>query len=324
MNNNIYNPENIEAYLENKLSPLERIKFESEIKKDPLLESELTLQKDIVESLKNHRKSQLKNRLSNIEVSMTPSYWEIGAKIAASVVISGLVSFGVYTYFSGNSKDAATTNGSIVNTEVNSNITNKEANNNSNSSIATNSSNTAITPETVATVDSEVKNEAPQQNNTIANNKTVNNSSNNNQASKNTGKKSGSKTSKTTDNFNKRTAPVIEENFDDNSFQAEENITVPKGQIAQTTDNKSSVNVSIDGTTDKKFHYKYFSNKLFLYGNFDASTYEILELNTYTNKAVYLLYNNKYYKINANQLEVAPLIQITDGKTINDLKKLNK
>jgi hypothetical protein len=70
MSETFYNPENIEAYITNKMSAGEKYLFENELAKDPLLQNEIDLQKDIVEALKSNRKAQLKDRLNNIEVNI--------------------------------------------------------------------------------------------------------------------------------------------------------------------------------------------------------------------------------------------------------------
>src|SRR5437879_2635710 len=108
MSKTFYNPENIEAYITNKMSAGDKAFFQSELAKDPLLNNEIDLQKDIIESLKEHRKAQLKNRLNNIKIETAPTY--TGLKVAASILLAGLISFGGYNYLSNTKKDNLNTN----------------------------------------------------------------------------------------------------------------------------------------------------------------------------------------------------------------------
>ncbi|MBX9852218.1 MAG: hypothetical protein K2X86_10740 [Cytophagaceae bacterium] len=290
MDKNFYNPENIEAYLENKLSASQQAYFEGEIAKDPLLQNELHLQRDIIDSLKEYRKTQLKNRLNGIEVSTAPSY--IGMKIAASVMVSGLIGLGVYSYF--NNSD-----GTVKSEE--------------NQSVVINA------PENIINESSGTKNEINKEN-TTTNTQTV----------------IEHETSRRINNYSERTqntetvteivSPVIIENMEGDPVIKDDNGNIPDGKIAQNTENKTAgISVEINRKSDKKFHYQYFDNKLFLYGDFNAKTYEIIELHpSIGGKQVYLFYDNNYYNLDANQLEATELHKITDKKLIEDLNKLNK
>lgn len=296
MNKNFYTPENIEAYLENRLSPGEKSLFESEIAKDPLLKNELNLQQDIIQSLKSYRKTQLKNRLNNIEVSMTPNYY--GAKIAASILISGLLGLGAYSYFNNKSE---TTISSPVAIETRIENPSKES----------------TSPE--VTLDNTSKNDVPLAIN--ENSKGVSDATTKNETKAIVKKNSPG---------NSTTAPIstgspkMVESFDNELFQSDNNVTLPDGKIAQTTESKSNIDITIDKSSENKFHYKFFNNKLFLYGSFDSNKYEILELNTYEGKQVYLYYDNSYFKLNSNQADVSPLSKINDKNVIEQLNKFNQ
>jgi hypothetical protein len=293
MNKNFYTPENIEAYIQNRLSPGERSHFESEISKDPLLKNELNLQQDIIESLKSYRKTQLKSRLNNIEVSMTPNYY--GAKIAASIIITSLLGLGVYSYFGKKSETPVT---SEVSREIKINKPDSEI------SAEPSLNNTKI--------------EAPvSSSNTPKSTENLSNSGN-----KVSGKKSSTNNSSIS-SISSGSQNMVE-TFENDQFQSNNNITLPDGKIAQTVESKSNVDITIDGSTENKFHYKFYNNKLFLFGSFDAKKYEILELNTYDGKQVYLYYDNSYFKLNSNQSEVSPLTKIADKKVIEQLNNFNK
>ncbi|OJJ20140.1 hypothetical protein BKI52_16850 [marine bacterium AO1-C] len=66
--NKYFYSDKIEAYILNNLPESERIAFEELIEQDPILKSELALQKETIGSLQEQRKAQLKQRLNNIKV----------------------------------------------------------------------------------------------------------------------------------------------------------------------------------------------------------------------------------------------------------------
>jgi len=112
-----FKEEHIEAYLTGKLNAADKVALEEGMKNDPLLKSEVELQNDIIESLKNSRKIQLKNRLNNIDVSATTGV-SSAVKIAASFITAGMIGAGIYymSVFSVNTKGNETV--SVVSDEI--------------------------------------------------------------------------------------------------------------------------------------------------------------------------------------------------------------
>jgi len=85
-----------------------------------------------------------------------------------------------------------------------------------------------------------------------------------------------------------------------------------------------SLEVNIDSTSKKyKFHYQFADGKVVLYGSFDRSLYEILELNG-GKHSVYLFYQSKYYFLNEQSTAITPLDVITDKATISKLETYHK
>lgn len=287
MDKNFYTPDKIEAFIENRLSANEKALFEAEISKDPLLKNELNLQKDIIDSLKSYRKLELKNRLNNIEVSAASNF--TGVKIAASILVTAALGLGLYTYM--NKEEAQVPQNSITVNE---------------------GGDAAQITELAPEYSSEAENKKTE----IARNET--------------GAVKKTETQKITPAENivtapedpQYSAPVIIENFED-PFLKDEDISLPQGQIAQTVETKSGIEVKVDNSTNNKFHYKFNNKKLYLLGDFDSKTYEILELNSYKGKQMYLFYNNSYYQLNHNKTEASPLQKITDSKLIDELDKFN-
>jgi hypothetical protein len=68
------------------------------------------------------------------------------------------------------------------------------------------------------------------------------------------------------------------------------------------------------------FHYEFSEGKLHLYGPFDKSLYEILEING-DGHAVFLFYKENYYLLDESQHTVAPLTPIREGTLLKKLRE---
>lgn len=86
----------IEDYLLNKLSAEESSKFAGEVSSDPLLKQEVDFHSDIIDALKEHRKNELKRRLSQVDITKPVSIGQKLAIAAATLLVSG--SMGYFGY----------------------------------------------------------------------------------------------------------------------------------------------------------------------------------------------------------------------------------
>ncbi|HCM77555.1 MAG TPA: hypothetical protein DIS90_14320 [Cytophagales bacterium] len=86
----------------------------------------------------------------------------------------------------------------------------------------------------------------------------------------------------------------------------------------------STVEVELNNT-DKNysFHYQFANGKLVLYGPFDASLYEIIEINGGTH-TLFLYYKDSYYHLDQRDENVVPLIMIRDVLLLKKLDKYRK
>lgn len=81
--------------------------------------------------------------------------------------------------------------------------------------------------------------------------------------------------------------------------------------------------IEVETEMDNKtypFHYQFKNNKLVLYGPFDASLYEIIEINGGTH-TLFLFYKNSYYHLDEKESQVVPLIMIRDLELLRMLEK---
>jgi len=77
----------------------------------------------------------------------------------------------------------------------------------------------------------------------------------------------------------------------------------------------------VTGLMDRKhdFHYQFSQGKLLLYGPFDKSLYEILEVHG-DGHAVFLFYRENYYLLDQGKTQITKLRPITDSDLIKKLK----
>ncbi len=291
-----FNEENIDAYLTGKLNASDKFALEEGMKKDPLLKSEVDLQNDIIESLKNSRKIQLKNRMNSLD-AYTSTGVSSAIKIAASFITIGIIGAGIYymSIFSTNTKDKE-----VVEAVLEKNAREQSLKQDNTKS---NTSSDQIS--------------APQLEKEIV---TV-------EADKNGSKKRNRVSNR---NRNSNSEPNVVANvpqgyiFDQESGINKE-VTVPNGEINETKVKKAgNVDIGIDSNIKKDLSYKFYSGKLFLSKDFEEQPYELMELNTSKSKQFYLYFGNKYYEMKSNQTKAARLSEVKDNSILVILRKLNK
>ena len=83
----------------------------------------------------------------------------------------------------------------------------------------------------------------------------------------------------------------------------------------------SHIQVETDSSSKKyNFHYQFNNGKLQLFGPFDKSLYEILEING-DNHAVFLFYRENYYLLDEQQNQITKLQLIKDSALLKKLKE---
>ncbi len=306
MNKNISHPDFIDAYLKHKLSETERTGFERQMQKDPLLQNEVNLQRDIVSSLAEVRKAELKARLDAIPIDTPVAWYGLNsAKWLAAAVAALTMGVGAYLYFYPGAEEP---NHTAVSIEEQINLPEKE-----------------LQPEKKAPAEEFVASQ-PASGEVVIEKKTPA------PVSAEVGKKSTKKeiiveeqTANTTKEAEKLPTiirPDLVTDFDDD-FQTKEydDVAAPEKGLAQV-DGVMASKVEIENQQLKgyDFHYRYLDNKLYLYGDFKGIPYEILALNTNEKTRLFLKYDNSFYMINSSQSKIVPLSPITNQALINELK----
>ena len=298
--------ERITSYLDGHMSQGEMLEFEKQLHTDPVLRSEFELQQDIIHTLKDFRKAQLKTRLDQVPVSAGPSGL-VGIQAAAAIVISGIIGLGAYLYFNTGGEEPATISESlepIAKTEIPQEEIVEPIAIPSNEEVEAESESVdivgeeSINIEKPANLTKTTKEEKPAVTKAVETEeepeeiieKPVINSPN-----------------------------LIEPNLEESN--PEESIEMPSAALAQ--DGLLDNNVVAVETARKDsdmFHYQYFSGKLYLYGDFRDNPYEILELNSSNGKRLFIYYNNEYYRIKDDQKEITALEKLSDQDTIKKLE----
>lgn len=274
------NFELIDDYLANRLQGSEKEAFESQLGQDPALKSELDLQKQIVEGIRQARATELKAMLSKVAVGGGGAQVEFSVlRIAAGVVIAGVVSAAAYYY---------------MKSEGFPPIENAAAD---------------VTKEQVKPEESRPEDVSPQPEN-----------------EQSTPAVPQKEIEKKDNDKKEEIQPAVKPSLDiadPSSELSEEN--KPSVDQPSASDKPeittSHVQVEMDSSNKKyDFHYQFADHKLMLYGSFDRSLYEVLEINS-GNHAIFLFYKNNFYLLDETQEEITKLSPIQDQALLKKLRE---
>jgi hypothetical protein len=291
----------IEAYLNQDMSDLERSRFEKQIHDDQELHDEVEIQQATIEAIRNERILALKAGLSSVNVSLWSLSLIEGAKIAAIVAGIGLASIGGYIWYDSvnqKSKDPIQVGSKPDKTIIKSESTSSNLN-----------------PEEPALANREVElfNPKPQNSESPDLPGKVKTSSSDNKIAV------------------KGNVPAINEM--EITEPASKQIATPASKEISLQDdgisNKSVLEsvhpeLVIKKDNKDKFHYQFSDSKLVLYADFGDKIYEVLELNQEGNKQLFFSYDEKFYTLDAGQTEIVPLKEVSDRNLIQTLKAYQK
>jgi hypothetical protein len=297
--------ETIDSFLRGDLAGSELENFNQALRSDPKLQQEVSLQRDIVDSIKQYRHSQLKNRLNSIEVASvsTGNYFSAYIKLAASIGAVALL-IGSYAFLT-NKKTEETTA-----------ITKADQ-----VSIAQTTEEQPSTSKTVATT---TDLERVNNNLTPSSSKPISATIVNKSDSKNS-KKADLLQTNENEASNQETDFSEEMSVDDPSFASgTENMTIP-GSNHEIHSNTSTSVAKVNIVKEKNIlAYRFFNNELYLHGNFSNSPYELFELNNKPSKQLFLYFENNYYELVQGKTKITTLVPITDKATLLQLAQLRE
>lgn len=280
----------LEAYFSGTMSETDRILFEGRVESNPELKSEFDRQNDIVEGLKAHRRAELKTRLNNISVEPTL----IGTLMQGSVMKSltyGLTAVMVATggYFFYN-KEAS----------IQYHIEALDAKNEY-------ALNSALSPNFHNQLDYRFEGNLQMLDYV--------------EATPVMKKRSiVEETPKQSIAFEvPEVTPTHEDAFDGMAvdFAAMDRIDQVSG-ISEV----DKVNIQTINSRKYNFHYRLEDNRLFLYGKFNESPYEIIEISTPGSKKLFFYYHGDFYQLRKNASSITPLSKIENRELIHELDEL--
>ena len=318
------NQEKIEAYLTDQFTGKEVLDFEDQFSDDPLLREELSLQQNIITSIKEYRKVQLKQRLNKISVNIGSKYRIV--KIASSVIFA--VFIGICVYYNLNISSPTSQGKEVVRNEgfltedkgEFSDVENKsglptdlpaKGLRQAGASVKSEKGDQLITEmqvvKEIKATETASKNHEPETR--IVNPEPITQSERNGDPDL-----SGSPVPNIP-------YPDIIDDFGDNEpIHKNLNYDLSDANIAQTPEEVlPDVQIAEPDEDDGRFYYRYFNDKLFLYADFGSMPYELLELNTLDDKYLYLFYDEAFYEIKPVHSKITPLIKITDKKVVKEL-----
>jgi len=279
------NFEHIDDYLSNRLPEQDRKAFEQQLEGDPSLKEEVEFQRKVVEGVRTARMAELKTMLNNVPVS-GGSAWGGGAKIAAAILSAGVISTIIYLNTGNDTTPADITKDPVTemtNTPESDNNTKEEAVAADNGSTKEQPAETSET--TVAT--------SP--------------------------KKKAKEEAKVASPVRKPDINVVDPSSELSADDKKSDAEISRSGRAEISASKMEV---ITGVDDKKhnFHYQFAQGKLMLYGPFDKSLYEILEIHG-DGHAVFLYYKENYYLLDESQTKITQLRAIQDSDLLKKLRE---
>ena len=276
--------------------------FEKQLESDPALKAESDLQADIVGGLKEYRKLELKARLDAINVG--PTWMEFMGQSAlmksmGGVIVASLIGTGIYLY---GEQDEQVESGATVtiNAPVAESIEyvwelgQEESDNSTNTTLE--KPEIANEPAMETKLEVQVADQSAREEQVVIN------------EDKEVFKPSFE-------------APAVANVEEDSKFQSE-----GLDELSETTNTTASedpIDVETENNRSKTIKYKYYDGKLFLSGDFDKSTYEILEINSASGRRIYVYYIDTYYKVGTTD-RLTELPAVKDQDVIKELELLRE
>lgn len=293
----------IEAYLNQEMTDLERSKFEKQIHEDPDLHDEVEFQQSLIEAIRAERMAQLKAGLSQVNISLWSVALTEAFKTAAIVAGIGLMGTGVYFGY-----DYFNTKNDPVNSEMPAVAHEPTVE-------AQKSLPAAVEP--VEKVPAQAVFESKE--------------ANSNQAENPAPLVSNSKVVHK-ENLKLASGKQIKGNTSANFDLAEEprpgtligpqtrDIEIPTDGVSEKVVLESIYpEVVVKRDNKDRFHYQFADSRLVLYADFGDKLYEILELNQKGSRQLFFSYDGKFYHLNPNNTEISPLLKVSDPALIRVL-----
>jgi hypothetical protein len=288
------NNERIEAYFNNELSEADKQQLMQDINSDASLKSEFKFQESVIDGIKDYRKRELIARLDNIEIVSTGQ--SILLKTIGAVGIATVVTVGTYMWVN-RAEDQPVISEEVNNTEQ----------------LVTQPEDTQeklvneIEPNNI--IEEERVSEGEKVNTELV--------------SEVVETKSGTVKSEKDDSavVPHVIIPEVQEPESDSSIDVDEDLSAPEAMASSTIRLRSSTDVEVKLSKKYNFHYQVKNGGLILFGNFNDSPFEVIELKTNQGINSYLYFEDHYYSLANDSEEIKPLKIIENEQLIKELEK---
>ena len=288
----------IDQYHSGRMDSNEFDSFEKELASDPSLQAESDFQLDIINGLKEFRKTELKTRLNAVDIA--PAWFEFVQqstllKSFGGVAVATLVGTGVY--FMAIPDDAGIEKQIVIDAPEE----------------VVKQFSWSIKPAILAKASESEDIQIPSA--SILNSEKGISESTDNETVELV-ELNGKEENLSLD-FD---APTADEVKDEEALEISNLEVLPKSSTAEEVD---PIDVDHELTSSLNIKYKYYDGKLFLSGDFDRAPYEILEINSANGRRIYVKYLDKYYKVGVTD-KLTTLPEVSDKSVIQELELLRK
>jgi hypothetical protein len=283
------NIERIEAYFNNELSEVDREKLLQDIDADTALKEDFQFQENVIEGIKAYRKKELIARLDGLEIA-SPSQAML-LKTLGGVGIAGIIAVSTYMWVNNADKNSIS----------------EEVNNIEQVIAQTEETQEAIQPSTDIKLAEEPKTEEKEEITTTTETKKT-------------------APAKIASNQPATAAPQIvipdvQEPETESQANIDEDLTAPKAMSSSAIRLSSSTDVEVRLNKKYNFHYQVKNGGLTLFGNFNESPFEVIELKTNKGINSYLYFKEHFYSLANDSEDIRPLMVIKNAQLIKELEK---
>jgi len=287
------NNERIEAYFNNELPEADKQQLMQDINSDASLKSEFQFQQGVVDGIKDYRKKELIARLDNIQIASTGQ--SIVLKTIGAVGIATVVTVGTYMWINRTEEQP------IISEEIS-------------------------TTEQLVTQPEEAQEEVANQvepNNIIEEETNQGEKAESDLVAEPVVAESAAVKNKEDDSavIPDVIIPEVQEPESGSSVDVDEDLSAPEAMASSTIRIRSSTDVEIKFSKKYNFHYQVKNGGLILFGNFNDSPFEVIELKTNQGINLYLYFEDHFYSLANNSDEIKPLKVIENKELINELEK---
>jgi hypothetical protein len=288
----------IEAYLRQEMTDLERSGFERRMHEDPELHEEVKEQEALISAVRQERMLELKSGLQGVGISLWSASMMEMAKVAIIAAGIGLAGLGAYIYYpQHNSSGESTQATSQIKPGMEQEILVDATTNFNEKSEATSSISST------ASVENEPKVPEPAPKTSYQKSEQGN-----------SGHAVAAGEAATSSE-----QELKEPEFKNTQPSTPSDIALPEDGISNKTLPESmQPEVVIKRDNRDKFHYQFAEGKLVLYADFNEKLYEVLELNQYGQRQLYLAYDGRFFFLNPSASGISPLMEVKD-KNLNQI-----